>query len=218
MNRPAKKPQARAVATRERLLDAAEALFAAQEFDAVTIRDVANGAGAQLALIHYYFRSKEELFRQVLVRRVEELSKRRLGMLATFRAAAGKKPIPIEQIVEALIYPLLEFSLNGGDGWKYYVRLNGRVATSEKYLRMAEGLYDPVAQIFMEELRRSLPKASRTDIEWAFFFMVAAMSGGFSESGRIERLSDGRQKSSDLEVAYKVMIPFITAGLRSISG
>lgn len=203
-------------ATRDRLLDAAEALFAAHEFDAVTIRDVADRAQARLALIHYYFRSKEELFRQVVARRVEELSERRLNMLATARAEVHGGPIPIQRIVESLVHPLLHYSLNGGEGWQYYVQLNGRIATSQKYLRMTEGLYDPVAIVFMEELQRALPKAPRKDIEWGFMFLVSAMSGSFSASGRIERLSEGRQQSADLVAAYDALIRFTTPGLQGL--
>jgi AcrR family transcriptional regulator len=217
MTMTAKKPRVPAAATRERLLDAAEALFAQHEFDAVTIREVAELAQARLGLNHYYFKSKEELFRQVLARRVEELSKLRLDMLARFRSEAETAALPVEKVVEAMIHPLLELSLGEDEGWKSYVRLNGRIATSEKYLRLAEGLYDPIAQIFIEELGRSLPSCSRAQLEWGFLFLVSVMSGTFSESGRVERLSDGARRSSDLSAAYRAMVPFIAAGLRAIS-
>src|SRR6201996_4734848 len=63
------------------LLNAAEALFADKEFDAVTTRDIANRAKVNLALVHYYFGAKEKLFRAVLERRIEKLSHRRLQLL-----------------------------------------------------------------------------------------------------------------------------------------
>ena len=207
---PAKTP-----ATQERLLNAAEALFAEREFDAVSIRDIAARADARLALVHYYFGTKEKLFRKVLARRVEELSQRRLGLLAAYRQS-GRRKISVVRIVEAFVLPVLEFSMSGDEGWKSYIRLNGRVATSDKYLRMAGNLYDPVAQIFITELAKTLGKASRREIEWGFFFMVSVMSGAFSDSGRIERLSGGREKSSDVADAYRVMVPFITSGLSEI--
>jgi AcrR family transcriptional regulator len=198
----------------ERLLDAAEALFAAREFESVSTRDIAKRAKVNLALVHYYFGTKEKLFRGVLARRVEELSQRRLQFLDARRKAA--KPIPVTQIAEAFILPLLEFSTAGDPGWKNYIRLNGRVASSEKYLKMAGDLYDPVARIFMDEIALTLADASRRDIEWGFLFMVSAMSGAFSGSGRIERLSGGHGKSSDLRKACRVLIPFVATGLAAI--
>ena len=46
---------------RQRLLDAAEERFAADGYDATPIRAVAEDAGVNPALVHYYFGSKREL-------------------------------------------------------------------------------------------------------------------------------------------------------------
>jgi len=55
-------------ATPELILDAAEALFAAQGFDATTIKQIGARAGANPALIYYYFQSKDGVYREVLRR------------------------------------------------------------------------------------------------------------------------------------------------------
>jgi AcrR family transcriptional regulator len=196
------------------LMDAAEALFAERDFDAVSTRDISGRAKVNLALVHYYFGTKEKLFRRVLSRRVEELSRRRIELLEARRKSS--RPIPVEQIAEAFVLPLLEFATAGDRGWKNYIRLNGRVASSQKYLKMAGNLYDPVARMFIDELGRTFVRASRRDIEWGFLFMVSAMSGAFGSVGRIERLSEGQERSTDLRKAYAVLIPFIAAGLAAI--
>lgn len=54
--------------TRERLLDAAEELLRTQGHSAVTVRRVAEQAGLKRQLVHYYFRSMEEVFLEVLRR------------------------------------------------------------------------------------------------------------------------------------------------------
>ena len=46
--------------TRERILEAALALFAERGYEATTMRDVAREAGASLGLAYRYFESKEE--------------------------------------------------------------------------------------------------------------------------------------------------------------
>ena len=58
-------------ATRERLLDAAEELLRTQGHSAVTVRRVAEQARLKRQLVHYYFRSMEELFVEVLRRAYE---------------------------------------------------------------------------------------------------------------------------------------------------
>ena len=193
------------------LLDSAEALFAEQEFDSVSTRDIAKRAKANLALVHYYFGTKQKLFRAVLARRIEELSRRRLQLLDKRRRPS--KHIPVAQIAEAFVLPLLEFATAGDRGWSNYIRLNGRVASSDKYMKLAGDLYDPAAKIFIEEIALTLRAASRRDVEWGYLFMVAVMSCAFAGGGRIERLSNRRGKSSDLCEAYAVLIPFISAGL-----
>lgn len=55
-----------AAATRERLLASARHCFLHESYDAVGLREVAGGAGVDVALIGRYFGSKEQLFRAVL--------------------------------------------------------------------------------------------------------------------------------------------------------
>lgn len=54
--------------TEERFLDAAERLLISQGYAAITTRGLAEEAGANAGLVHYYFGSMEELFLQVLER------------------------------------------------------------------------------------------------------------------------------------------------------
>lgn len=66
-------PQAReprtpeAVATRNRILQAARELFAERGFDGTSIRMIANRAGVSDPAVHYYFPGKYDLFRALMV-------------------------------------------------------------------------------------------------------------------------------------------------------
>lgn len=59
-------------ATRARLVDAAEALLLDEGYAAVTSRRVAAAAGLKPQLVHYYFRSMDDLFLEVFRRNAEE--------------------------------------------------------------------------------------------------------------------------------------------------
>jgi len=72
--------------TRERLLDAAERLFAGRGFAGTSVREITDGAGANLAAVNYHFRSKENLYAEVFARRVALL---REPILAAAREASG---------------------------------------------------------------------------------------------------------------------------------
>lgn len=52
--------------TRQRLLEAATAIFAARGFRQATVREICRQAGANLAAVNYYFRDKEGLYAEVL--------------------------------------------------------------------------------------------------------------------------------------------------------
>jgi AcrR family transcriptional regulator len=59
---------------RNRILVAAEELFANQGFDGVSIREIANLAQVNSAMIYYYFGNKEDLYRSILERSLAELT------------------------------------------------------------------------------------------------------------------------------------------------
>lgn len=52
--------------TRERILESAEAVFAEMGFGGSRIKDIAGRAGVTSAMVHYYFRTKEDLHLAIL--------------------------------------------------------------------------------------------------------------------------------------------------------
>src|SRR5689334_5648226 len=74
---------------RERILDAAEAQFSRRGYEAVSIREVARLVGATPAMIHYYFRSKRQLFDAVFARRADVLNAERMAGLEAYEAGHG---------------------------------------------------------------------------------------------------------------------------------
>ena len=79
--------------TKERILDAAEALFLAGGFDATSLRAITTAAGVNLAAVNYHFGSKEELFEAVLTRRLDPMNQARVDLLAQLEAQAAPKPV-----------------------------------------------------------------------------------------------------------------------------
>lgn len=66
--RPVREPQTpEAVATRDRILAAARALFAERGFDGTSVRMIADRAGVSDPAVHYHFPSKYDLFRALMV-------------------------------------------------------------------------------------------------------------------------------------------------------
>ena len=68
--------------TKDRILGAAEVLFAQRGFDGASLRQLTAAAGVNLAAVNYHFGSKEKLVEQVFRRRLDALNARRLEALA----------------------------------------------------------------------------------------------------------------------------------------
>src|SRR5207247_5993504 len=67
--------------TRERVLDAAERLFAERGFRATSIRDITAAARCNVAAVNYHFGGKVGLYREMFRRRLAALRERRVAGL-----------------------------------------------------------------------------------------------------------------------------------------
>jgi AcrR family transcriptional regulator len=84
--------------TRETILDAARALFAAQGYDGTTLRAVAERAGVDVALCSYYFGAKADLFAAAM-----ELPVSPVVALSGVLAQAGGRDDLAERLLRTLV-------------------------------------------------------------------------------------------------------------------
>lgn len=75
---PRKKTVEPDITTEEKIKEAARKVFMKKGYAATRTRDIAEEAGLNLALLNYYFRSKEKLFEIVMMEKVQKL----FGILA----------------------------------------------------------------------------------------------------------------------------------------
>jgi TetR/AcrR family transcriptional regulator len=84
--------------TRQRVLDAAEAVFAERGFGGATTREIAGRAGIAKRMLFYYFASKEVVYRAVLERVVGGM----VGIHEQFRSDPG--PIGLAEAMEGITH------------------------------------------------------------------------------------------------------------------
>lgn len=210
-------PRKAGEATRERMLDGAEALFALHGYHGTSMRDVAEATGSRIALVTYHFGTKDVLFAKVVERRASYLGHQRMLALDAARARFGAKPIAISDLVAAYIWPFVERSANGGLGWKNYALLVARMANTPDWATVIGEHFDPISRQYLVEFQRSLNKVGEEVVYHAFSFMVGAMVAIVAEPGRVENLSYGRFKSSRPDHVYKHLLPFLTAGFDAMA-
>jgi AcrR family transcriptional regulator len=92
-------------ATRDRLLDAAERLFAEHGYQATTMRGLTAEAEANIAAVNYHFGCKQSLLEAVVHRALAPVVAERRRRLEALGSDPG-----IEAIVEAIVGPLFECS------------------------------------------------------------------------------------------------------------
>jgi AcrR family transcriptional regulator len=90
-------------ATRDRLLDAAERLFAEHGYQATTMRGLTAEADANIAAVNYHFGCKQSLLEAVVHRALAPVIEERRRRME----ALGDSP-SVEEVVEAIAGPLLE--------------------------------------------------------------------------------------------------------------
>lgn len=90
-----------AQATRDRILDEAEALFATQGFAGTSVRDIATRTGLTPASLYNHFSNKDALYRAVLSRGVAPLIER-LGLLVTSDDLSDATATIIEDVMDHL--------------------------------------------------------------------------------------------------------------------
>ena len=90
--------------TRERLLDAAEKLFAETGIGATSLRAVTAEAEANLASVHYHFGSKESLLLEVFGRRIKPVNRERLERLDK---ATTESPEDLDAVIRAFVAPAM---------------------------------------------------------------------------------------------------------------
>jgi AcrR family transcriptional regulator len=88
--------------TRERIIDAAEALFAERGYEGTTLRDVARAAGLQNPSLYNHFSSKDSLYVAVLERGIGPLLTRVQELVASGEDAAAAGAALIETVMRVL--------------------------------------------------------------------------------------------------------------------
>lgn len=201
--------------TKERILDAAERLFADHGFAATSLRAITSGAGVNLAAVHYHFGSKEALIQAVFERRIGPLNRRRLELLDRVEAACEGGLPPIRPIVEAFVGPALRMSQDPARGGETFMRLLGHTygEPSEQIGAMFHDQFREVAARFQAALHRAIPRLSREDLFWRLMFMVGAMAHAMGGSRKVIRAFLGEQQGPDVEELMERLVPFLVAGL-----
>ena len=203
--------------TRERILDAAEALFAANGFDGTGVRAITGQAGVNPAAVSYHFGGKEGLIREVFRRRLHWLNTERLLRLDGLEAGAGGVPLKPVAIIDAFFGPALELAADTENGGHAFMQLLGRAcADPVVFVRrfLAEGSA-PMLERFRVALMRALPLVPEEEILWRLTFMLGATSFAIAGTDTLRVVSGLGASSSDPSALAPRLMSFLLGGMRA---
>jgi AcrR family transcriptional regulator len=163
--------------TPSRIVDAAERLFIRDGTEATSLRAVTREAGVNVAAIHYYFGSRDELLRAVLDRIIRPLNQRRLAMLDQYVDARHGRPLAVEEILRAFFLPQLEMIEMLRDRGVEIAHFAARsyAAPSASLKPLIEEQFGEWSTRFMTELARALPAIDREELAFRFRCVVGVV-------------------------------------------
>ena len=198
--------------TKDRILGAAEELFAQHGFAATSLRQETGLAAVNIAAVNYHFGSKENLVNEVFRRRMDEMTARRLQQL---EAAQREHPGQLEPVLAAFIEPALALAQdrNGGGA---FVRVIARAYAehNESLRRFLSDQYGHVLRHFGKALAACLPGIDKDTLYWRLDFLAGALTYAMSDFGMIKRPS-GASEAAHRARAARELIRFAAAGLQA---
>jgi AcrR family transcriptional regulator len=198
------------------ILDAAEALFAHYGRDGVTLKAIATAAGVDTALVHYYFGDKDGVFRAIWARRTSVLNPIRFAAMDDYEARVGSA-LEIEGVLDAFLRPVFDTAFDNGEGWANFAAIAGATNASRfGGAALMDEHFDPIAERFVDMLRRVSPATPDRDLYWFMHLLSGALTHSLAQTGRIDILSRGLCRSSDMASALNMMIAVFSRGFAAI--
>jgi TetR/AcrR family transcriptional regulator len=141
--------------TEEKILEAAKNIFLAKGLDGARMQDIADEAGINKAMLHYYFRSKDKLFEQIFTEVAGHFLPKIIAILEAEKTVFEKIEMfcreYISQVIETPYVPI--FILN---------EINKQ---PEVFLKKVLNIRKPPVEAFLKQLEREAKQGiiKRTD-------------------------------------------------------
>lgn len=202
--------------TRERIITAAEYLFAERGFAETSLRLITSRAEVNLASVNYHFGSKKDLIQAVFDRFMDRLTAELTVELAALRKQGGSPTV--EAVLTTFLRPLQALDQLEPNGASIFMRLLGRAyAETQGHLRrFVLDKYGHVLAEFTQSLRQAYPQLPANELFWRLHFMLGSLVfaiGGSNALGEISAADFNEEVGLNDVVAR--LIPFLAGGFKA---
>ena len=167
-------PPASSPATRDRLLDAAEQLFAEHGFADASLRQITALAEANVASVNYHFGAKEDLYEAVFLRRIRPMNLERTRRLDALANAA--EPPELATVLDILLAPIVELATSRLPQRHPFVRLMSRnlIEPPPFMAAVVSRELGPMLQRVFPLLRRAVPHLDGPALQFRLRLLMGA--------------------------------------------
>jgi len=202
------------MSTKNKILDAAEQLFADKGFNGTSLREITSQAEVNLAAVNYHFGSKKELIKAVMSRYMNELSPRLESALDAL--IQNDTPPSLVEVFSAFIEPLLSLNDFKENGTSNFLQLLGRGYTdSQGFLRwFLTTQYPNVISYFVNAVQRAYPELTPEEMFWRLHFTMGTVVFTMSSSDAlIDIAQNDFDNNIDISGVIERVIPYVAAGV-----
>jgi len=206
--------------TVEKILDAAEILFAERGFSETSLRMITSKAKVNLAAVNYHFGSKNALIQAVFSRFLGPLSRlMEQGLKDLGMGQEGHPPPKLEDIIRLYVRGLLKIPTSHENGVSIFMRLLGLAYTqSQGHLRKyLEKEYARTFYLFMQMVKQSTPELTTQERFWRIQFTVGSIAFTMSSVQPLtEILENSAEAKADPEKVVDFLVPYLLGGLQAM--
>jgi AcrR family transcriptional regulator len=201
---------------REAILAAAEELFSTNGFNAVSVRDIAQAAGANPGSVTYHFKTKDGLLLEIYQRHCVPMNHRRSELLEAAKRVRDLKD-RLEAIVRAYVLPAFSSGSDLAGGGARFTRLRAILSAegNEVARKIIAQTFDDTSHAFIDAIHESLPHIPRTEIVWRSHFLLGALYYTLVTPERVSRLSRGEADGADPGEAIEQLVQSTVASLQA---
>jgi len=205
--------------TKDRILDAAEHLFADQGFAATSLRQITAEAEVNLAAVNYHFKSKEALLSAVIERTLAPINRRRLELLSELEAHADGGHLDLNAAVLAFVRPAFEArEANAASMW-HFPRLMARVMSEPGEWAapvMLPALHE-ITNRFMPIFQQAMGVEDRTTVLWGAQLSIGSMTRCLIAPEFIHTITGEAMQPESMEQTLDRLVCFIVGGMRALA-
>lgn len=206
--------------TVERILDAAEQLFAEKGFAETSLRLITSKASVNLAAVNYHFGSKKALIQAVFSRFLGPFCASLERELERRQGLPEHKP-SLEELLGILVEQAMAVQPRSGNDLSIFMRLLGLAfSQSQGHLRRyLEDMYGKVFRRYMQLVNEAAPQIPPIELFWRVHFMLGAAAFSMSGIKALRAISENDfGVNTSIEQVMRLMVPFLAAGMRAESG